>query len=684
MEFKVFASQIRKHFDEMVSSLKQGEKLFTVKLEKGELWNIYLKSFPEGTDTLYRENTSHNCHCCRHFVNRVGGLVAIVNNKLVTLWDFTTDDETYQPVIDAMAAYVRTKTIDNIFITKESKIGTECTHEQKATTLPITTWHHMSLVVPTNMIDNSFESIESKLGDARATHDVFKRSLEELSMDAVDTVLELIAQNSLYKGEEWKVVLKKFRKYKAEYESLKTEDKANYVWAKSVVVGDAVARIRNHSIGVLLTDITKDEDLDVAVKRYESVVAPENYKRPKAIFTKKMLEDAKVTVTELGYSDSLVRRFATLDDITINNILFSNKDAAKRIKGADVFEEMSNSLAINPRKFNKVEEISIEDFITNVLPTAKNLEVLFENKHKANLVSLVAPQIKGSKSMFKWDNNFSWAYTGNITDSSIKRNVKKAKGNVDGVLRFSIQWNSDTKWDKNDLDAHCIEPNGFHIYYGDKLDMHTTGRLDVDIQRPDEGDPAVENITWTTRQRMSKGVYKFYVKNYAYRGGDSGFSAEIEFDGQLYTFEYPYTVKQDEEVQVAEVTFDGKVFSIKEKLNSQVVSRETWGIQTNQFVPVSVMMHSPNYWDEQQGIGNKHYFFMLKGCVNEEKPHGFYNEFLKQELDKHKRVFEALGSKMAVETVADQLSGLGFSTTLRNDLIVKVVGTTERVLKIKF
>ena len=685
MEFSEFKTLFQKNFEKLT---KDAEHLFKIEIDKDEFWNLYLDSFPAGTNEIYRERREYDCSCCRHFIKNIGNAVVIKNNKVHTMWDFTTGDTTFQPVIDALNAYLMSKPVTDVYISKFSKIGTDKNFENIEDG-KVTEWNHFYLELPRKFVDTSWRSIGDLEGEFRDTRNVFKRSLDEISEEAILTILELISSNSLYKGEEWKTVLEKFLEYKKQYDNLPDEDKDNFAWENSSKAGAVIGRIRNHSIGTLLVDISEDIDLDIAVKKYEAITAPSNYKRPKAIFTKKMLEDAKKTIEELGYMDSLERRYATLDDITVNNILFSNKDAAKRISGASVFDEMMSEATVSPKKFSKVEEVSIEKFVSDILPTVNGLEVYFENKHANNMVSLIAPKNNDAKTMFKWDNGFSWAYTGNLTDSDVKQNVKSAGGKVDGDLRFSIQWNDTGTYSGNDLDAHCIEASSEHIYYGSNARKpgfsKTGGQLDVDITNPRRDMPAVENITWTDRKRMKPGVYRFFVHQFANRGGRDGFRAEIEFDGQIYAFNYTKELRQSEDINVAEVTLDANGnFTIKELLPSNISSRDIWGVKTNQFVPVSTVMYSPNYWDEQCGIGNKHYFFMLKDCINPEKPNGFYNEFLKQELIQHKRVFEALGGKMAVEDVDDQLSGLGFSSTLRNDLVVKVKGQTERIIRIKF
>lgn len=685
MEFKEFRNMISDHFKTMT---KDVDRLFEAGVDKDEMWNVYLDSFPAGTNEIYRKRREYDCSCCRQFIKQIGNAVVIKDNKLETIWDLDIHDDKFEPVAKAMSNFVRRHCVTDVYVSKFKKIGTEYNYEQYEDGT-MKKWEHFQIILDDKFVDKTARSIGDIKGGFRDTKNVFKRSLDEISMDALETVLELINSNTLYKGEEWKSILMEFKRYKKEYEKLNSDDDHDlYSWENSVKAGIAIGRIRNHSIGTLLVNVSNDMDLDTAVKKYEQIVAPANYKRPKAIFTKKMLEDAKKTISELGYMDSLNRRFATLDDITVNNILFSNKDAAKRISdSSDIFGELEKQVVVNPRKFSRIEEISANDFIKNVLPSAKEVEVLVENKHSNNFVSLIAPCNKDSKSMFKWNNGLSWAYSGNITDSDMKQNVKAAGGNVDGVLRFSIQWNEDGR-DNCDLDAHCIEPNRNEIYFSNcrKPSLSSmTGQLDVDIIHPN-GKVAVENITWSDKSKMKPGVYKFFVNQYS-GSARNGFRAEIEFNGEIHSFDYSNSMMAGQDVHVADAILDTNgEFTIKEKIsgNSKISSKTVWGISTNEFTPVSVVCYSPNYFDEQDGIGHRHLFFMLNGCKNDEEPNGYYNEFLKSELEKHKRVFEALGSKCHVEYSNDQLSGVGFSMTKRAELIVKVKGATERILKIKF
>ena len=313
-------NRLMENFAEMTKDVTH---LFEVNVDKDEMWNLYLDSFPAGTNEIYRERREHDCSCCRHFIKSVGNAVVIKDNKVTTIWDFATNDDTYQPVLNALSTFIKSHAVSDIYVSKFKKIGTMQNYEEMEDG-HMHEWSHFFLELPDKFVDRSSRSEGDIKGSFRDTRNVFKRSLDEIDMDSLDTILELITSNTLYKGEEWKGALTEFRKYKKEYDKLPEEERDNYVWEQSVKVGAVIGRIRNHSIGTLLINVSEGMDLDTAVRIYEQIVAPSYYKRPKEIFTKKMLEDAKKTIEELGYMDSLGRRFATLDDITVNNILFSN------------------------------------------------------------------------------------------------------------------------------------------------------------------------------------------------------------------------------------------------------------------------------------------------------------------------------------------------------------------------
>lgn len=685
--FMIFKNAIQEHFKEMTKDVTH---VFNTNFERELLWNTYLDAFPAGTNEIFRKKREFDCNNCKHMIKRVGGLVTIKDGEVHTIWELDIDDPTFSVVAKAMDEFVKKQPVMDIYLSKEKNIV--CDHNHELIDGKSHTWEHLYLELPDKFVHRGHTSVESEIAPYRDTRNVFKRSLTEISMNAIDCVLELIDSNTLYKGAEWSVPIKELKKLKKEYDKVDDNKKENWLWETSIKIGPVIGKIKKHSIGVLLTDITSGTDFDAAVRRYEQIVAPTNYKRSKPIFTKKMLDDAQKTITELGYLDSLPRRYANLNDITVNNILFCNRNTAKNVSGAmDIFGELAKETKSSAKKFSKVEEVSAEDFINKILPTANELEVYLENKHVNNFVSLIAPVNKDSKSMFKWNNSMSWAYTGNITDSDIKENVKLAGGNVNGCLRFSIQWSGNGSKDNSDLDAHCKEPDKNEIYFAKKVG-HLSGSLDVDIIEPLEDERAkrnngiaVENIVYTNKSKMKPGTYKFFVNQYSARNSQ-GFKAEIEMDGNLYSFEYYHPVSGY--VHVAEVTLhkDG-TFTINPLLdaNESSISKDVWNLKTNEFIPVTVTCYSPNYWDEQTGIGHKHLFFMLKDCKNSDSPNGYFNEYLKEELyQKHRKVFEALGYKCKVEDSDEQLSGIGFSMTKRAELVVKVKGATERVMKIKF
>jgi len=669
-------SSFRDLINNKIKDMSDGE-LFTVDIDKNELWDTYLNSFKKGTNPVFITKTEHDCNYCRQFIRAMGDIVAIVDGKLISIWDVDMQESSiYKPVALALDNLVKSKKIKNILRVTVREAGKAYNYQCREDGTS-KRWSHFNHKLNRKFVPVSGKADEDK-AYALGNKEVFQRGMEEFTMPAINTIIELIEQNSLYRGQEAINRVQALKLDMIEYAKLNEEEKDNYCWLKANSM-KMNARIRNTSIGTLLTDLSTGVSIDVAVGKFESMVAPSNYKRPTALITKAMIVLAQDKVKELGIESALTRRHAVTDDITINNVLFADRSVRPSM---GVFDELIAKAASPKDKLGKVEEVSIDTFLEEILPSTESIEVQFDMQHTGNLMSLVAPVDKEAKSILSWNNNFTWNYKNSVTDS-MKERVKAHGGAVDGYLRFSIQWNDDGN-NNSDYDAHCTEPNGKDIYFSTMKSCITKGSLDVDIIDPGK-EIAVENITWPAKHGLVEGKYKFRVHNYAKRGRTGGFSAEIEFNGNTHCFQYPKMLKDFEYVEVAKVEYsNANGLKIVKSLKSQPpVPKTEWGITTGNFHKVNMIMSSPNHWDDQT-LGNKHTFFIIEGCKTDESTRGFFNEFLRNDLTPHRKVFEVLGSQMIVEASDTQLSGLGFSSTQRNSVICKVQGTFNRTIKINF
>lgn len=670
--FAVFKAAVAKQFAQM-----QKHPMFRVALEKDDMWSLYLASFPPGTNPVFRKRTEYDCSCCRHFIRDIGNAVAIVDGRVVTVWDGETGEPAFDEVSSMLAALVRSRPIDRPFMHYEREAGTDRSFEGRGTA-NVVTWNHFHVAIAPGFVGKK-DQIPTILSKKRSSRDVLARSLNEITLDSVDAVLDLIGQGSLYRGDEHKCTVAKFRDLHIRYSATPAAERDAFVWVAAMEAHESLTHIRNTSIGTLLVNLSEGMDLEGAVKAFEAVVAPQNYKRPTALVTPRMVEQAKATIAGLGLSSALERRFAVIGDVTINNVIFADRAARKAI-GADVFDDIATSA--KAKKMDSIEEVSIDRFISEVLPRAESIEILLENRLGGNLVSLIAPSDPNAGLLFKWPNKFSWSYAGEFADS-IKERVKRAGGNVDGDLCCRLAWNN-----TDDLDFHMLEPGGTHIYYSSfrRSKSPNGGQLDLDANGMDgiRKDPA-ENIYYESRSRMREGIYELYVHMYGAReSANKGYEVEIDWLGTVYSFASEQSPRQSETVTVARMEYtkrDG--IKMLSGLKETRASRPMWGLQSETFHRVSVVMLSPNHWDGS-AVGNKHFFFMLDGCANDGTARGFFNEFLMPALDPHRKVFEMVGARLKVAPASEQLSGLGFSSTQRNTLTVRVKGGFNRTIKITF
>jgi hypothetical protein len=618
MEFQKFAQLVNARLNSFA-----GKELY-VTAAPDDVWATYLAAFPEGSNPIYKERTEHDCSCCKNFIRGIGNVVAIIDGKPQSIWNVKAEAP-YDTVAKALDNFVTNSQITDLWRTTEHKYGAEHT-KQLLEGGTVKRWNHFYGDVPAKQ---RTATPDKARGDFRTTVQVFKRGLAELTDAALDIVVDLIDSKALYRGEEHLTSIKAFREVKRAYNAMPEPDRETFAWVNAA---SPAARFRNTVIGTLIQDLSEGVDIEKAVKAFESKVAPTNYKRPTALITEGMVKIAMQKIQELGLEKALERRYAKISDVTVNNVLWVHRESAKQMKGG---LESLLMTAVKPKTVaeSNAENISIEDFVKSVLPAVTTIEVLLKNSQAGNLVSVTAPVHADSGELFKWDNDFAWSYNGEVADG-IKERVKAAGGNVDAKLRFSLGWSN-----LDDLDLHVDTPDKNHIYYGSKQ-----GVLDVDMNAwgPTSREP-VENAAF---KKPLDGDYIISVEQYNQRETkDVGFTLEFADANGVKQYHHPEAVKSRAEVLVT--VQKGVIVRVQlpKGITDKTASKPVWGVNTETFVPVETLMLSPNHWDNNK-VGNKHWFFILKGCKSPDTTRGIYNEFLHSQLEEHRKVFEVLGSKV--------------------------------------
>lgn len=707
------SKEMQQQFDKMC----QTGKLFRANVPGSEIWRLYLASFTKEEDPVFRDPNSsvHNCNLCNNFIRRYGNIVAIDEGKLMSIFDVEAEGD-FTNVVKVLSEKIKSAPIQEVFfetfdslnslpyescnkrnevfqlgVAKNVKRYTKEEAEKFGVVKPneIRTFNHFHLSLPKQFVDMSGRSVEQIVGAYRDKYQVFKRAMNEIPLDTLELVRDLINQGSLLDGTAHLHAVEKAIDYAKQFLPVKTipEIVDNWFWSITYNMSEQEAKFKNTLVGVLCTELAEGVELNKACENWNKRVDPINYHKATAPITKRQIAEAKKFVEENGYEESFNRRFAILDDIKVSEVLHSNVGDGS-IPSVNIFDGIKSTSTRHKRsEFDKVEEIGIEKFMTDILPTCTSVEAYLENRMEGNLVTLTTANNPDSKKIFKWNNNYSWTFNGNLAGKSqIKQAVKDRGGQVEAEVRISMHFPDTT----DDYDLHLLEPGGFEIYYPNRRSLSRLGgMLDLDAQGTDghfPPDKRVENIVYPSISTMRDGDYKVWNHNYSGRGVHTSFTVETEIEGDITTLKLKKGLKRDAQIGVITKrrnNIDFKPSPDMEVVESKTVSREVWGLETNNFHRVNLVCLSPNHWGDNK-VGNKHYMFMLDKCKSPTSVRSFHNENLSAGLLTHRKVMEVLGATKMLEPTDKQLCGLGFNSTVRDDLIVKVSGTHKRMLKIKF
>lgn len=402
----------------------KGVPVFTTDAEG--LFEAFLGGIPDEARQYY------NCHSCKEFINKYGGLVTLTESGSVdsTLWSELAPEFFRQSMV-AMNNIIMRSRITGVFVSSDKMLG----H-------PITgIWTHFHAVNP-NPYQGRLYSANQVAADKRADFVLLKDSLREYPLTAVNQAVLLLKTDSLYRSEKVLGVAEWFQSLHKQLESVKNgKIRDNIVWKAVATAAPGFCHLKNTMIGTLLDDLVSGLDYEDVSRRFAAKMHPLQYQRPQADPTVGNIARAEEIVKKLGIERSLVRRFARLDEIQAMWKPFGDVKPKKATDG--VFSHLTPKGQREPVRMTlPTQTITWKKFSEEILPITTSIELYVPDY--GSFCALVTAQYDDAPPIIQWDdvdhrNPFShYFYSGGSTAD--RWNLRPGYCKVTAICSMPSEW----------------------------------------------------------------------------------------------------------------------------------------------------------------------------------------------------------------------------------------------------
>ena len=383
---------IVRSFNEEVKEGK--EPLFTT--DAKNLYDLFLSHLPAEARQHY------NCNACRSFVDHYGGLVRIdgKGNLHPVMWKYAP--VFFDAAVHAIQEKVTKADVTGMFVTEFKRLG-----------IPKTgIWHHMAVDTPKSMILNSRLNTAGQVAAEKLEdHRLLLDAVNKYKIETVESAVNLLRNGSLARSEkfvgiaEWLLTVMQEAKGKRKIKKI--------IWPKVATAPAGFCHISSSMVGILLDEIEAGSDFDTIKMKFNSKVDPLKYQRPQAAPTAGNVAQAEKIVAKLGIENSLLRRFARLDELETlwkprphnpHDITTSGVFAGIKVKGQP--ERTPGGVTAPPTT------MTWDKFQRTVLPRAKKIEY-YAGHLAQNFSAIVTAVDPDAPPIINWDteehrNPFTW------------------------------------------------------------------------------------------------------------------------------------------------------------------------------------------------------------------------------------------------------------------------------------
>lgn len=380
-----FEAAIRKRVSEFTG------RLFTTDVDPEVLWAAYLDGFP--TD----RRQHYNCHCCRRFIQRYGGLVQIgdqLGGLVSLLWNGVNPAPFFDKSVAALRGLISKAKVTGVFLWTETTWGTPQTGD----------WTHLS-GCPAKMYHyhSPVQTAEQVMAEKKQDFIILCNSLMDYNRDVVSQALRVLRADAIQRSEKALGVAEWFDGLHSRIESVKGPRRANLIWAAVADAPPGFCHVRSTIISTLLDDIKQGMPFDRIAARWAEKVHPLQYQRPTAAPSSGAIEAAEKLVEKLGVARSFGRRFARLDEVLATLWTPPTPATPAPSKPGGLFDHLKNGGAgAGPKAVTlPTTQITWVRFIRDVLPTAKSMDVLVPTR--AGFYGLTTAEDPEAPPIIQWD-----------------------------------------------------------------------------------------------------------------------------------------------------------------------------------------------------------------------------------------------------------------------------------------